>query len=190
MEHVFVVDKIFEKANVSEQPLTAGEYERCTFTGCDFTESDFADIHFIECSFETCNRSLVRLKKTSFRDVVFKDCKMLGTRFYQANEFGLAFRFDGCILDHSSFYQMNIKNTVFRNCRIVEADFTQAELTGATFEDCDLSGTLFENTVLEKADLRSAIHYAINPQTNKIKKAKFSAHGLAGLLHQYDIEID
>jgi hypothetical protein len=48
----------------------------------------------------------------------------------------------------------------------------------------------FDRSLLEKADFRTAYQYTINPEHNRIKKAKFSATGLAGLLAHYDIEID
>jgi fluoroquinolone resistance protein len=43
---------------------------------------------------------------------------------------------------------------------------------------------------LEKADLRTAYNYSIDPSINKIKKAKFSLPGVVGLLSKYDIEIE
>ena len=51
-------------------------------------------------------------------------------------------------------------------------------------------GAKFENSILEKADLRTSRNYLIDPELNKIKKAKFSIHGIAGLLAKYDIEIE
>ena len=32
--------------------------------------------------------------------------------------------------------------------------------------------------------------HSIDPETNRIKKAKFSISGVLGLLHKYDIEIE
>jgi hypothetical protein len=43
---------------------------------------------------------------------------------------------------------------------------------------------------LEKADIRTSHNYTIDPEKNKVKKAKFSIHGIAGLLDKYDIEIE
>ena len=51
-------------------------------------------------------------------------------------------------------------------------------------------GAAFENTILEKADFRTSFNYSIDPGKNRIKKAKFSLAGIAGLLEKYDIEID
>ena len=68
-------------------------------------------------------------------------------------------------------------------------DFTEADLNNASFDNCDLIGAKFEKTNLEKADLSTSFNYSIDPELNRIKKAKFSIDGIAGLLDKYDIEI-
>jgi len=180
----------FDKNDFKAQSFPKGEYEKCTFTNCIFSNTDPSEIIFWECTFITCDISLAKLIKTTFRQVAFRDCKMLGLRFDNCNKFGLSFGFEGCILDHSSFYELKLKNIVFRNCRLLETVFTQCDLTSAVFDNCDLSGTTFDNTILEKADLRTACNYAIDPDRNKIKKAKFSIAGISGLLDKYDIYIE
>jgi hypothetical protein len=115
---------------------------------------------------------------------------MLGLHFETCNAFGLSFTFENCLLNHSTFYQTKIKNTIFRNCQLEETDFTEADLTHSVFDQCNLLHAVFYSTVLEKCDLRSALHYAIDPELNKITKAKFSASGLAGLLNKYTIDIE
>ncbi len=42
----------------------------------------------------------------------------------------------------------------------------------------------------EGVDFRTSFNYSIDPQLNRIKKAKFSLPGIAGLLDKYDIVID
>jgi uncharacterized protein YjbI with pentapeptide repeats len=80
--------------------------------------------------------------------------------------------------------------TRFKNCELKETDFTECDLMNSIFERCDLMDAKFENTVLEKVDFRTSFNYSINPEINKIKKAKFSLSAIAGLLDKYDIEID
>ena len=70
-----------------------------------------------------------------------------------------------------------------------EVDFAEANLSNSLFDNCDFSGTVFEHTNLEKADFRTAQNFAVNPETNNIKKAKFSKLGLIGLLYKYDIVV-
>lgn len=77
----------------------------------------------------------------------------------------------------------------FIKCSMVEADFTDANLIKGNFEGCDLSRATFSNTNLQSADFRTAINYSIDPETNKISKAKFSIVGVLGLLDKYDIKV-
>jgi fluoroquinolone resistance protein len=190
MEQEYTEGKRFEKIDFKAEGLVKGEYENCTFMNCNFSDADLSGCVFIDCTFSGCNLSLVKLNNTAFRDVVFSDCKMLGLQFGSCNEFSVVFTFDNCILNHSSFYKMKIKKTVFKNCKLEEVDLTEADLAGAVFENCDLLRATFDNTILEKADLRTAYNYSIDPEINRIKKAKFSAAGLGGLLDKYDIDIE
>lgn len=189
MEQLFR-DETFDRLDHNETPLAAGEYEGCTFSNCQFHEADLSGYIFDDCSFVNCNMSMVKLSKTTLRDVVFSNCKMLGVRFDQCNSFGLSFHFDGCILDHSSFYQMKLKKISIRNTQLHEADLSGCDLTEAVLDNCDLRGATFDYTVLERADLRTAYNYSIDPERNKIGKARFSLNGVAGLLDKYNINID
>jgi uncharacterized protein YjbI with pentapeptide repeats len=115
---------------------------------------------------------------------------MLGIHFENCNQFGLSVTFEGCNLSHCSFYQVKLKKTNFKNCSVQEVDFTECDLSNSVFANCDFTNANFENTVLEKADLRTSFNYFIDPEINRIKKAKFSLSGVPGLLRKYDIEID
>jgi hypothetical protein len=53
-----------------------------------------------------------------------------------------------------------------------------------------LSGTIFNNTIIEQADFRTANNYSIDPENNRIKKARFSTQGISGLLDKYQIIIE
>ncbi|MBE0539484.1 MAG: pentapeptide repeat-containing protein, partial [Ignavibacterium sp.] len=61
---------------------------------------------------------------------------------------------------------------------------------GSSFNDCDLRNAVFDNTNLSKCDFRKAYNYLIDPENNKISKAKFSIMGVPGLLTKYDIMIE
>jgi uncharacterized protein YjbI with pentapeptide repeats len=94
------------------------------------------------------------------------------------------------MLNLSSFYKRNIKKTLFKDCSLQEVDFSESDLSHSTFDNCDLSMATFDNSNLEKVDFRAAFNYNISPERNRIKKAKFSSQGLAGLLLHYDIIIE
>lgn len=186
MNDVYITDKTFDRV----EALNKGEYDNCVFNGCNFANYDLSEFKFMDCTFNSCNLSMVKLNKTALRDVKFNECKLLGLRLDTCYGLGLSLSFDGCQLNHASFYNIKIKNTVFKNSNLQEADFTKADLTGALFDNCQLALATFDETILEKADLRSAHHYSINPESNRIKKAKFSILGVPGLLTKYDIEIE
>ena len=170
--------------------LQRGEYENCTFISCDLSESDFTGFKFIDCTFEGCNLSMVKLAATAFQDVTFKDSKMLGIRFDTASGFGLSFSFENCRLGHSSFFRLKLRKTRFVHCDMEGVDFGEADLTEALFESTKLVQAIFDNTILEKADLRTASGFSIEPERNKLKKARFSKANIAGLLDKYQIKVE
>jgi len=114
---------------------------------------------------------------------------MVGLHFEDCNPFMISFSFSGCLLELCSFNGLTLKNCLFRNCRVIESDFTETDLTSASFINCDLNRTVFRNTILESADFSTSFNFIIDPETNKLKKARFSESGLPGLLSRYDIEI-
>jgi fluoroquinolone resistance protein len=190
MERVFNEGKKYENLIFRDNTLSSGDYENCTFAYCDFSDSDLSEINFLECEFRECNFSLAKLTQTSFREVRFMNCKLLGLHFEDCNNMMISFEFDGCAMDFSSFNGLKLKGTIFKNSRLIEADFTETDLKYSIFINCDLLRTLFKNTSLEGADFRTSFNYSIDPESNRIKKAKFSLMGIAGLLDRYDIDIE
>ncbi|NUM72632.1 MAG: pentapeptide repeat-containing protein [Ignavibacteriaceae bacterium] len=181
--------KTFRKEDFSSVGFIQGEYENCIFEDCDFSGADLSASLFIDCEFRGCNLTLLKLYDTVFRDVGFTDCKMQGLQFGQCSGFGLSFSFSRCDLSFCSFHKLKIPGTVFKECHLKEADFSLTDLKGADFSGSDLISARFEQTNLEKADFSDAVNFIIDPAINKIKKARFSASGLAGLLSSYDIVI-
>ncbi len=189
MEKEYIEGKIFEKIDYTQTLLIAGEYENCKFNNCNFSNTSLSNIIFSECTFNGCNLSLAKISNTAFRDIKFKNCKLLGMHFEDSNKFLFTVDFENCILNLSSFYKLNIKKTKFKNTSLNEVDFTETDLTNSIFDNCDLTLTTFANTTLEKVDFRTSYNFSIDPEANRIKKAKFSMNGVIGLLNKYDIEI-
>lgn len=187
---LFITNQTFSKHNSNLKEFLKGEYENCVFHNCDFSNWDFSGYVFLDCEFTSSNLSMAKLIKTAFRDVKFSECKMIGLHFENCNDFGLSFTIENCSLNHVSFYKRKLKGTVFRNVQFRETDFTECDLTEALFDNCDFEGAIFDGTILEKADLRTSFNYSIDPEINRIKKAKFSLYQIAGLLNKYNIEID
>ncbi|MCG8384667.1 MAG: pentapeptide repeat-containing protein [Cytophagales bacterium] len=189
MEANYISNENFDRVNYTDTVLAKGEYEDCTFTHCVLAQVDLQRVTFVECTFENCDVSMANINGTAFREVRFENCKLLGLRFEHCNEFLFSVGFNSCQLNLSSFYNLSLKGTRFENCNLSEVDFAGTDLTGAIFNHCDLQNALFDNTILEKADLRTSFGFTIDPEGNRVKKAKFSLDALPGLLTKYDIII-
>jgi len=190
MKSTITDNRRFEKIDFREERLAGGSYEECNFINCNFNCVDLSGMTFFKCIFEGCDASLVKLKNTSLQEVKFLDCKLLGVLFSECRKFLLELYFENCMVKLSHFAQMKLNNTHFKNCNLQETDFSEAELRGASFENCDLLQTTFFHTNLEETNFTSAFNYSINPETNRLKKARFSIPGVTGLLDTYGIEIE
>jgi uncharacterized protein YjbI with pentapeptide repeats len=184
----YTADQVFEKIDFTQARLDAGQFEECRFLQC--TIPDLSNRKFSQCVFDGCNLSLAKLDGSAFRDVQFKRCRMWGLLFHQCVKFGTSFSFDDCSLNHSSFFGTKLKGTLFKDTQLHETDFSEADLTESVFDNCTLTKANFHDTLLVKADLRYAFDFVIDPAFNKVRKARFSPKGLAGLLQQYDIVVE
>lgn len=163
------------------------DFERCTFTGCDFTQCDFLGVAFTDCIFISCNFSDAKINYVAFRDALFTDCKFTAVNFSMVDPLLFSVEFKDCILDYSKFYTLKIKGTVFSNCSLTAVDFMNADLTGVIFDNCNLHKAVFIDTIANNADFSTSYNFSMDPEKNKLKKAKFSETGLKGLLEKYDI---
>ncbi|HTE26717.1 pentapeptide repeat-containing protein [Flavitalea sp.] len=190
MSENYFEDDQFDSVDFTTRPFVKGEYENCRFINCNFANMDLSNVQFIECEFTGCNISMTKITGATLNTVKFKESKIIGINFENCNDFLFSVEFENCILNFSSFYKRVMKKTLFKDCTLHEVDFTDTDLSGSSFIKCDFHKAKFENTNLEKADLRSSFNYALDPDINKIRKAKFSIEGVVGLLHKYDIVVE
>ena len=180
------VDEIFD--GITELP--AGNFEGCAFTNCSFTGADFSGLSFEDCRFSDCDLSNVRLAETAMKPVWLANCKLVGLHFDDCGDFLFAIHCTGCLLELSTFRERDLRRSTFMNSRLIESDFTGADLQEVAFKDCDLNRSIFERTDLRKADFSTARNYQISPEDNRLRGAKFSPDGLAGLLTDYGIVVE
>lgn len=188
--NTFFEDQSFQAIDYTGEKLNKAEYENCSFVNCVFSTTDISNLSFTDCVFENCDLSNAKLKNAAFRDVKFKESKLVGLHFQNCSEFLFSVEFTNCQLNLSSFYKRNLKRAKFKNCALHEVDFTEADLMASIFDNCDLAGAIFENTNLQQVDFRTSFNYSIDPELNRIKKAKFSRSEVVGLLNKYNIEIE
>ena len=181
-------DETFIKIK-AQDIIAVQTFENCTFSGCDFSNANFADKLFIDCRFGDCNLSLANVTNTGLQNISFKHSKLSGVNFTKSKDFLFEMHFENCILDNAVFFRKKNKKAIFKDCSMIETDFTEADLTDAKFENCNLHRAFFDRTILKNADFSAAYNFIIDPDNNEIKKAKFSVQGLPGLLAKYDIRI-
>ncbi|HMI05991.1 MAG TPA: pentapeptide repeat-containing protein [Flavobacterium sp.] len=189
MEDFINIDKTFEKVVQFGQKISNREFDGCIFKNCDFSNTIFMECVFIDCEFIDCNLAMAKLPATSLKTVLFKECKLLGIRFDECENFLFKVDFRDCILDYSWFTNKKMPKTNFANCSLKEVNFGGTDLTASVFENANLEGTVFDETILASADFTTAYNFRIDPESNLMKKAKFSVQGIPGLLEKYDIKI-
>jgi uncharacterized protein YjbI with pentapeptide repeats len=136
-----------------------------------------------------CNLSLAKFLNTKLRKTEFSGCKLQGNNFSQADSFALDIGFRKCIISNCIFSELKLRKTSFTECELDDCDFYKSDLTEADFTLASLQGTVFENTILEKAIFTDARNYAINPLKNNIKKARFSMPEAISLIESLGIII-
>ncbi|PLW94134.1 MAG: hypothetical protein C0592_03855 [Marinilabiliales bacterium] len=185
---MYISDKEFSSKDF-RSGFDKGNYEYCIFKNCNLNGVDISETAFIDCEFIDCDLSMANINKSAFRNVKFISSKLLGLQFNECNSMGLEFSLKDCIAHHCSFYQLKLQNSIFNNTEFMEADFAESDLEGSTFSGCDFSLAQFDHSNLELCDFRNATNYIIDPQTNRLKGAKFSREGLEGLVLGFGIEI-
>lgn len=181
--------QLIKSEDFSKKSLEGHVFTSCSFNSCDFSESILRNAKFRSCTFVNCNLSLPKLDGCCFQDAQFIECKIVGAEFFKCEKIFFSVSFKKCMLLYCNFSNLNMKNTSFNESTLKESHFINTSLNGADFTDVDLSGTIFHNCDLCKADFSSSTRYDIDPQTNKIKKAKFSLPEAIGLLRCFDVTI-
>ncbi|MCX2738885.1 pentapeptide repeat-containing protein [Pontibacter anaerobius] len=181
--------KTFEKVVYANKPIKNREFEQCTFRNCDFSNADFSQNRFTDCIFIGCNLAMLKLHCSTLSDVVFRECKLTGVNFSECEDILFTVRFENCILDYASFVGRKMAKTPFLHTSLKGADFSNANLANAVFGETDLERAVFSFTNLTGADFSTAFNFEIDPELNTVKKAKFSRHGLQGLLAKYNLQV-
>lgn len=167
-------NRTFSVVDYSEKKLRDSEFVKCEFVSCNFNKSNLKNNIFEDCTFKECNFSMVDIEGTGVRNAAFSGCKMLGVDFPRCSSFS----FTECHLNYCNLFGGKLRKTAFKRCTLKDVELTEADLTTSEFFYCELSSAKFSNTILEKADFRTAINFVIDPDSNKMKKTKFSMRNL------------
>jgi uncharacterized protein YjbI with pentapeptide repeats len=95
-----------------------------------------------------------------------------------------------CFFKYNNFISMKLNNFSFSGSKFQESLFEDCDLIEADFKDVRFESTQFIQCNLVKSDFRGAYGYAIDIQSNNLKKAKFSFPEVTSLLNSIDIVIE
>ena len=115
-----------------------------------------------------------------FKNCIFHNCDLSHKIFREC-------KFESCDLSLSKMNNTTLSEIDFLGCKILGVQFNECRrfLLSFRFENCSLRLSVFYNL-----KLKEACYYSINPETNRLKGARFSLNGLPGLLERYGIIIE
>ena len=184
-------DETFSGLSFDGEIIEGKVFYDCVFQECTFREVIFQGCGFHDCEFIDCDLSLARIPETSFANVEFRQCKLIGIDWASAHwpKFGIKrpFSFHQCALNYGFFIGLKLNNLSMTECTVKEADFTNVDFTGALFRGTDFADSRFINCDLTKANFNDASNYAIDINQNWLKKTKFALPEAVSLLKGLDI---
>jgi len=187
------IEETFNNLEMAETVVSGKIFESCCFNKCDFSAAEFDACKFTDCEFVNCNLSNIQFSNSVLHDLCFEGSKLIGVDWTKAKwpqvKLTSTLKFYQCNLSLNNFFEINLIDAVFEECKLTETDFRGADLMGASMCYCDFEKSLLQHCNLTKVDFTGAFNYSINPLENKISKAKFSFPEVLGLLQDFDIEI-
>lgn len=184
-------DQTITDLSQTKTRLDLSSFYECNFDNCSFVETLFHSCRFVDCSFNRCDLSLIQITSCVFSGVRFESSRLVGVDWTQADwkatSLGDPLRFTKCIVNHSTFIGINLSGIKIIDTSAKNVDFREVDLSRVDFTGTDLTDSLFANTNLTGADLTRAKNYTIKPETNNLKKAKFSLPEAMSLLFNLDI---
>jgi fluoroquinolone resistance protein len=172
------VDDLIEGKVIRDLDFRGGEISEKVFRDCTFTNVIFAEVRLRECRFEDCVVSLsdwtmAKVFGTGMRSVKFEGSKLMGIDWSDGHR-SLDASFKECVLDYCSFVRIDLRKSVFKDCRMIEVNFSEANLTETDFSGSNLDRSQFHQTNLSRANLAGATNVRLNPTENKVKGATLS----------------
>jgi uncharacterized protein YjbI with pentapeptide repeats len=164
------------------------EFFQCRFESCQFLEAVFRRCRFEQCTFEKCDLSVMKPLESQFIGVRFVKSKLLGIDWTLAAR-PATLGFHGCSLNHATFQRLALPKLELCECLAREVDFTGANLTNADCTRTDFLGSRFVETNLTGANFSQATNYAIDPTSNRIRKATFTLPEALSLLDAFGIAL-
>jgi len=147
-----VEECLFTGVSYVGENLKSLDVLKCRFVKCDFSECGMELAGFRDTVFEACDFSNCDFSKASFQRTIFQGCKLMGADFIEGSLRQV--RFLDVSGDYVNFADSRIQDTVFEKSKLPNAAFSRCKLA-ASFDMCDLTQSLFQQTLIKDIDLRT-----------------------------------
>jgi uncharacterized protein YjbI with pentapeptide repeats len=154
-----LLDLALEDVDLSDLVAEHVELSGCRLTRCSLAGSDLDKLVLVDTELTQCDLANARWSDAAVTRLAISASRLTGfaapgTSIQHATirdsvlDFG-SFRFAkfvkvefaDCRLQNADFVSADLSGTVFRRCDLTAAEFSQVKATGATFVDCTWEGT-------------------------------------------------
>jgi len=172
--------------------LIGASFRDCVFEECDLRELRLHRCDFVDSDLLACDLGLLDVAESRFGGVTLEACHAVGIVWSRADTSGRLLEVDvkDSVLNFCTFDGLDLRTRRFEGCTIHEALFSNCDLRDASFRHSDLAGSQFEGCDLRGADVRTARHYAIVANRNRVEGLRASLPEAAGLLAGLGIDLD
>lgn len=180
---------IFEGLQLNKLAIKRAEFEQVTFVECRFEGVAFVGCSLSNCRFVDCELTTVKLGGSTFNEVRFERCRMMGINFTDLARVILDVGFRECLMDYACFAGMQLSRTEFIDCRLRDADFSNAQLERTVFGGSDLAKANFNHAALLRADLRGAENLSFDPTLVRLGRTRIDLDALVAIGAQLGLDV-
>ncbi|MDO7905648.1 pentapeptide repeat-containing protein [Paenibacillus sp. JX-17] len=146
-----VADCTIEGHHVRKVLFQHMRFEQVTFTGA-LQLAEFSDVVFFQCDLSNADFSEVMMHRCRF-----EQCRMVGLDLTASTLRNIGLEM--CSADYVSLRFANLKQILFRQSSLTQADFYHTEWTKLSFEECNIDKAQMSGTRLAGIDLSSCQFY-------------------------------
>lgn len=159
----------YRHLDIAESTIPRLHFEEVVFTQLIATGTQCDYLRVEDVRFAMCNLANAAWPNLSCLRTEFIGCRMIGFTSLEAEVRDTLFR--DCKVDLAQFYKGKLRGVRFEDCVLTGADFRTADLTEAVFIHCDLSHADFTGARLAGADLRGCQIEGMHAGANELRGA-------------------
>jgi len=142
-----ILNTSFEGASLRRANLAGAEFRECTFIGANLDKAILTRTVFENCDFSRASLTNANLQLSTFRSTTVLDYAEQPGRLRPANN-----RFDGAVLNGSSFKRARMVAMKLHNVTANRVDFSNCDLRNTSFDGATINDVNFFGAQLLDAD--------------------------------------